>query len=334
MIGPDLERAAALRRDERAQRGLIGARPRGRRAAEVARGTASRPRPPRLRPRRGRRRRRSWSACRSARPPRARTCRARRPRSSPGRPCRSSCCRSRSRRRTGRAAPRCPRSSGPTRCRSRGASPFERRERAKARRVEPGDERHVGVVRPAAAAFGEQHDRQRAARPRARACGRASCGPCRPACRRTPCSRRRAPSRARRRSSRCRAMQAVGGARLDQLGLRSSRARCAASARPPYSAKLPGSTRSAMFSRAVRWSGLAAARDRVGRDRHRAWRRSERAARRARDGRRRWARPEDNGCVDTRVDTRACHCEATPRGHEHSAVKTRGMAAAICGRQP
>ena len=50
---------------------------------------------------------------------------------------------------------------------------------------------------PAAAAFGEQHDRQLLRSARARACGRSSGGCACPACRRAPCRRRRAPRRAR-----------------------------------------------------------------------------------------------------------------------------------------
>ncbi len=90
--------------------------------------------------------------------------------------------------------------------------------------------------------------------------GRSSCGSARPACRRARCSRRPAPAqRARVGAEQCSPLTVPMPATMPSAGvsrIRSSmlrRLRCAAIASAPYSTKLPGSTRAATFSRAVRW---------------------------------------------------------------------------------
>ena len=64
-------------------------------------------------------------------------------------------------------------------------------ERANVVRSQPGDDRHVGVAGPAAAAFGEQHQRQPVCGRRPRAAGRSSCGRADPACPPAPWRHRR-----------------------------------------------------------------------------------------------------------------------------------------------
>ncbi len=68
--------------------------------------------------------------------------------------------------------------------------PAEPREQVEGAAVEPGDDRPVDVAGPAAAALGEQHDRQRAGARRSRTAGPSSGGCASPACRRGRCSRR------------------------------------------------------------------------------------------------------------------------------------------------
>ena len=129
--------------------------------------------------------------------------------------------------------------------------PAERAQRAEGRHVEAGHAGDVGVARPATAAFGEQHHRQAFCGRPTRRPGRFWRGCACPAYRPARCSRK-TPRRPRRRP--ILATPATNPS-AGVLAIRSSserRLRCAAIASAPYSTKLPGSTRSAMFSRAVR----------------------------------------------------------------------------------
>ena len=97
---------------------------------------------------------------RSGRSPRAGTCRGRRLRSSPGRPCRcelSAVAMMTSQQPSSAALPAKQR---PAAMPTRGTWPLRAREAGEGRHVQAGDDRHVDVAGPAAAALGEQHHRQ------------------------------------------------------------------------------------------------------------------------------------------------------------------------------
>jgi hypothetical protein len=151
---------------------------------------------------------------------------------------------------------RCRRSSGPATMPTTGHLAVEPREAGEGGDVQAGDDGHVGVAGPAAAALGEQH------RPAAGALSASPSRrsvfwwlrkPLRPAAR---SRRRRAPAAWLRSGGnivplmrpRPVTMPSAGVLRTRSSALR--RPLCAATARAPYSLKLPSSHRSAMFSRA------------------------------------------------------------------------------------
>ena len=143
---------------------LVGARPAPASPApagwEVRQVAAWPPPPPRPRRRPARRPRRWRPARRSGRPPRARTRRGRRPRSSPGRPCR---CSSPAVAMTTSQQPRMaalPAKQRPEVMPTSGTSPLSRPKRWNAMVSRPDTPGRVGVAGPAAAALGEEHDRQ------------------------------------------------------------------------------------------------------------------------------------------------------------------------------
>ena len=80
-----------------------------------------------------------------------------------------------------------------------GTSPLSRRPQVEGQAVEAGHAGRVGVARPAAAALGEEHDRQPLALDRRRTAGPSCGGSGSPACRPAPCSRTTARRSARRR---------------------------------------------------------------------------------------------------------------------------------------
>ena len=228
---------------------------------------------------------------RSARSRRARPCRGRRPRSSPARPSRARCSRWRRSGRSSRRAPRCRRSSG--RRRSRSAAPGPRAAPRARRRGCRAPRRPGSRCRRAARRRPRRRRRSAAACARsARRAGPSCGGRARPACRRAPCSRRRARRRRPRspnRSPLTRAVprdQAVGGRARDQLVELAARRAGRRSRSAPYSTKVPGSTRSSTFSRAVRPPRGVAALDRLGPRLVLGQRAGARAPRRGRRGRR------------------------------------------------
>ena len=158
------------------------------------RGTAWRRRRPRPRRRRRCRPRRWAPAPTSGRSPRGGTRRGRRPRSSPGRPCRcsSSAVAMITSQQPSSAA--LPAKQRPESMPTSGTRPLTAGRRWWKVGVEADEAAVVVVARPAAAALGEEHQRQRprsATRTSGRSCSGCACPGCRPA----PCSRR--PSRAR-----------------------------------------------------------------------------------------------------------------------------------------
>ena len=205
----------------------------------------------------------------------------------------------------------------------------------------PGDAERVGVAGPAAAALGEEHDRQAPLLGELEHAVLLAVVLQRPACRRARCSRRtsRRSARARRRTASplTRPMPAT----RPSAGVRSIRSssgrrrRCAAIASGPYSTKLPGSQRSSMFSRAVRWPGRAPARDRVGPgrvERERAWRSMHlgqvgRGSRRDRPPRAPAAPPRPTSrLLDERERTRP-RSTVSPDGDRDAAARCRRPAA-------
>ena len=128
-------------------------------------------------------------------------------------------------------------------------TPGSRARRRRARRCRPGVRRRPRRrARPAGAAA-------RRARTGGPSCG----GSGSPACRRARCSRTTSRRSGARSASKRWPLTVPMPATRPSAGVRAMRSssarrlRCAASARAPYSTKLPGSQRSSMFSRAVRW---------------------------------------------------------------------------------
>ena len=188
VLRDDARAGAAGRRTSQSASGALEVR-------QVLLGDARPPRP-RRRPRR--RRRRSAPARSSGRPPRAGRRRARRPRSSPARPCRCSSSRVAMTTSQQPSSAALPAKQRPELMPTSGTSPREPPEVVEREAVEAGDADAVGVAGPAAAALGEEHDRQPPAARRARTCGPSCGGSACPACRRARCSRTTAPRSATR----------------------------------------------------------------------------------------------------------------------------------------
>ena len=185
--------------------------------------------------------------------------RARRLRPSPGRPCRCCCPRVAMITSQQPSSAALPAKQRPATMPTTGTWPLSRAKLAKVVTCRPATTGHVGVARPAAAAFGEQHHRQLLLAARCRAGGRSSGGCACPACRRARWRRRPSRRSATRSAPNSVAVDAADagdhavGRRVARSGRRAcGGCVCAATASAPYSMKLPASHRSAMFSRAVR----------------------------------------------------------------------------------
>ena len=145
----------------------------------------------------------------------------------------------------------------PERCRRCGTTPDSRANSSKAR-VEARDDGHVGVAGSAAAALGEEHDRdaERSMISKIRSFLRVVAVALCAGQHRVVVGDDRA-ARARSASTMSELTRAIP-VMSPSAGVFASRssgpsAAWAAKAKPPYSSKLPGSTSAAMFSRAVRW---------------------------------------------------------------------------------